>query len=466
MLRKILSSLSIKIFIISFLLQALSGALICTVLFLKTPTHSARGEVSDLVIELGETPRAEGIRKIDAFIERTGMDLAIYQDPSSDPGFSTLNPAYLEQSIGEKTLKSVYEVRQAMDSVEPTGYGLSGFSFAGEDEEYCLAYFDYGTRINTMDSSIRKSLPTMVVVILVLSLITSAICTRLFATPVKRLSKISKNMAELDFKEKCPENRRDELGDLARDLNRMSDTLDQKIRELKEEVRRVQEMEQQKEVFFAASSHELKTPVTILEGNLRGMLEGVEPYNDHDEYLSRSLRTVKRMESLISEILTASKMQYSEEIALEKTDFCDLITQKLGEMEELLAVREITVETELPESAFIMGNKELTAMAIGSFLGNAVLYSKEGSVITVRVRQENDQVLCEIRNRDAHIDEEDLPHLFEPFFRSDASRSRNKGGSGLGLYIAKLIVTKQSGSCELKNEGNDVAARIHFPVVS
>ena len=256
--------------------------------------------------------------------------------------------------------------------------------------------------------------------------------------------------------------RSDEIGDLARDLNLMSETLDQKIKQLEEEITHVRELELQKETFFAAASHELKTPVTILEGNVRGMIEGVEPYNDHDEYLSRSLRTTKRMESLINEILTASKMQSASGIAFERVDMSALMNEKIRELSDLFEIRNITVEKDLEEGLTIEGNKELTSLAVGAFLSNAVFYSSDSSEISIHVYKDKDKVVSEIRNSKAHINEKDLAHLFEPFYRSDASRSRNNGGSGLGLYIAKLIVEKQNGECLLSNSGDDVLAVIRF----
>ena len=461
MQRKIFSRLSFKVFIISFLIQMLTGALICAAIYLKTPEHSARGEISDLIIELNDCNHEEAGILVDKFIERTDIDIAIYNDPEEMGDFDIFDDEQLVKDFGYETLKSVADVRNAYESYsDQFGFGNYGFKLKEDADFYVLTYFDHGKKINTMDTSIKKSLPLMSVVVILLSLINSFIYTILFARPVRQLSKYSRSMAELDFKTKCPDKRRDEIGDLARDLNQMSDTLDQKIRQLQEEISRVQELENQKETFFAAASHELKTPITILEGNLRGMLEGVEPYNDHNEYISRSLRTVKRMESLINEILTASKMQSASGITMEEVNMCSLVDEKLNEMNDLFEIRNISVEKSIAEGVIIHGNKELTSLAIGDFISNAVFYSSEDSAIKINVYKDADYVVSEIRNSGAHIDEEDLPHLFEPFYRSDASRSRRSGGSGLGLYIAKLIVDKQNGKCMISNVGDDVLATI------
>ena len=98
-----------------------------------------------------------------------------------------------------------------------------------------------------------------------------------------------------------------------------------------------------------------------------------------------------------------------------------------------------------------------------SFLSNAVLYSSEGSKVIVTAQKEYGKIITTIRNTDSHIDEADLPHLFEAFYRADSSRSRSSGGSGLGLYLGKLIVERQNGSVTIGNDGQDVVALIILP---
>ena len=216
-------------------------------------------------------------------------------------------------------------------------------------------------------------------------------------------------------------------------------------------------------MFFAAASHELKTPVTVLEGHIRGMIEGIEPYEDHDTYLAKSLRTVKQMEALINEILTASKMQSSDDMEMTQVDMGEILGTKLRESEDLFLIRNINVNKNIESGLMFQGNAELTALAIGAFISNAVFYSKEDSEIDIESIREGDRVVTNIRNKGAHIDDRDLPHLFEPFYRSDASRNSRTGGSGLGLYIANLIITKQGGTASLTNEEEGVLAKIILP---
>lgn len=320
-------------------------------------------------------------------------------------------------------------------------------------------------------ASFKRSLPLIIAAIVMVSLVCSFIYAYLFARPVRKLSLLSGKIAGMDFSVRSGTKRRDEIGDLGRDLDNLSASLNETITdlnqrtlELEHEIGRVNELERQKEVFFIAASHELKTPITIAQGQVRGMIDGVPPYNDHDVYLPKTLSALKRMESLIGEILTVSRMQAANEITHVKVDLSSLLKNKIDEISDLLEVRAIPLINEIDSGLYCDGNAELISMAVGAFLSNAVYYTSEGSEIIVKAFEKDGMIETEIRNTRSHIDEEDLPHLFEAFYRSDSSRNRRSGGSGLGLYLGKIIVERHNGTATLDNEDEDVVARIKIPV--
>ena len=486
--------LSIKVFLITFLVQIIFGALIIGVLYYSTPRSyntATRDNVQSAFDELLETLEKTEYENsgpvIDAFIHETGAEIVAFNVSSTVPTLTTLGSKYavLTYDDFDKICK------RHEDAYSFTNFGTVRFLQKGPT--YRLEYYYFVDQGNTMTTAIRKSLPVIIVAVVIVSLLCAYIYTMLFARPIKKLSTVSRSMAKMDFSVKTGSKRQDEIGQLSRDLDAMAGSLDEKIEalnqknvemeeknaELSEEVRRRMELESQKDMFFSAASHELKTPVTILEGQLRGMIEGVEPYTDHEEYLPRALGTVKRMESLINEILIASRMQSGQEIVSSRTDMAQLLEEKMEECEELYESRGIKMELNLESDLIFEGNKELTSLAIGAFLSNAAFYSKEGSTVEVDAekgagvrreaaeagafREEKSCVRVIVRNTGAHIEDEDLSHLFEPFYRSDKSRSRRSGGSGLGLYLAKLIIEKQGGNCSLKNDGQDVVAVVELP---
>ena len=484
------SHLSVKVFLITFLMQIIFGALIIGVLYYTTPRSyntakqdSVESDFQELLERLGNTEYEKAGPIMDAFIKETGAELALY-----NPGYTFKGTHLMTALNSVYAIRTYDELGKLLEQHENSYYfSNSGtFKFPKTGQAYIIEYYYFVDEGNTMTTAIRKSLPLIIAAVVIISLLCSYIYTLLFARPIKKLSNISRSMAEMDFSKKSRSKRLDEIGDLSRDLDVMAGSLDEKIEalnqknaemeeknaELSEEVTRRKELESQKDMFFSAASHELKTPVTILEGQLRGMIEGVEPYTDHEEYLPRALGTVKRMESLINEILIASRMQSGQEIVAANTDMAQLLEEKMEEFEDLYASRGIKMDLNLENDLIFSGNKELTSLALGAFLSNAAFYSKEGSCVEVDAEKGTDTGAFEegkktvrviVRNTDAHIGEEDLAHLFEPFYRSDKSRSRRSGGSGLGLYLAKLIIEKQGGSCRLENSGNDVLATVELP---
>lgn len=155
--------------------------------------------------------------------------------------------------------------------------------------------------------------------VFLLSLLCAWLYARYITRPIVRLSKISKQMAELDFSGQCSTGREDELGCLAQNLNSLSASLSTALndlqaanQQLKTDIEKEQELERQRVDFFSAASHELKTPLTILKGHLAGMLNGVSGYENQIEYMERSLAVVDRMEKLVKELLYVSKTEETQ----------------------------------------------------------------------------------------------------------------------------------------------------------
>ena len=471
MRKGIFNRLSVKVFLITFAVQIVFGAGIIGILYNAVPQsydlqaqERVEAKFHALVEEMQKAGYDDCGRLMDEFHIETGAYLILYRGTIKVDSYSLVAVTDSEYSMKtEKQFWALFEAHQ--DSLDYTL--VEEFMFDGDSNVYTLRCASFYDKENVLTDAIKDRLPLMAAVVVLVSLLCSFVYTILFARPVRKLSQVSSRMAELDFDVRTDSSRKDEIGDLGRSLDTMSERLGQtlgqlqkKTAELEAEIKRVNELEAQKDVFFAAASHELKTPVTILEGQIRGMIDGVGPYQDRDEYLPRALGSVRRMESLINEILTVSKMQSSSDIAVSRENFSALLEEKTAETKELFESRGITLEKDIGSGLMFEGNRELISLALGAFLSNAVFYSKEGAAVTVSAHEREGNIKTVIRNSGAHIDEKDLPHLFEAFYRTDSSRSRRSGGSGLGLYLAKLIIEKQGGSCSLSNDGDDVVAEM------
>lgn len=309
---------------------------------------------------------------------------------------------------------------------------------------------------------IRRLLPYLALLGLVLSLLVAFVFARFVVRPVVSLSRIAGGMAAQDFSVLWQGRRRDEIGALGESLNRLSGNLSEALAKLRQtntalenEIHREKEMEKQRSAFFAAASHELKTPVTILKGQLSGMLEQIGPYRDRDRYLARSLAVTERMESLIREILTISRLEAGA-CAMAQVDLSALLERLLEENRELAESREMTVEAEIPPGITVQGNEALLHNALDNLLMNGLLYSPLGESLRVTLRQG----CLGVENTGITLPENALPRLFDPFYRVEGSRNRSSGGSGLGLYLVGCIARQHGMRTQVCNGGNSVCVQL------
>ena len=294
--------------------------------------------------------------------------------------------------------------------------------------------------------------------------------SRYITRPIVQLSGIAGKMADLDFGWTCEETRQDEIGNLGRSLNQMAQKLSGALCDLKAsnealrgEMEQEREMDRQRMAFFSAASHELKTPVTILKGQLSGMLDGVDVYQDREKYLARSLQVTARMENLIQEILTISRVEaHGGAFVQELVDISEIAKRQLELDTDLIQQRNLRVTVDLCPGLTVKGEPSMLAKAIGNLISNAALYSPEGGEIRIWSGLQQDTPALTIENTGVHIGTEALPHLFEAFYREEQSRNRRTGGSGLGLYLVRIILEQHRANCRIENTENGVQATVSF----
>ena len=305
-----------------------------------------------------------------------------------------------------------------------------------------------------------RLLPLITAAILLVSVVGAYLLSRYYSRPLIAISQTARQMAALDLTGQCEVRRQDEIGVLAASLNEMSAQLSTALADLqaangqlKQDIEREREQERQRVEFFTAVSHELKTPIAIIKGQLEGMIYQVGDYKDRDTYLRHCLKTTNDMEALVKEILAAARLGGSDfRLVCTDLDFSGLLQSVcrkfLGPMED----KQIAMTLAIQPGVHCPGDLRLLEKAFDNVLSNAVAYSPAGARITVRLQEG----VCTIENTGIQIAEEDLARLFTPFYRVDKSRSRNSGGSGLGLYITKTILDRHGIRHTLANTENGV----------
>lgn len=354
--------------------------------------------------------------------------------------------------------------------VESAGNGSASKTYQvtiGEEDYTMLVAGTMQSVSQTMEI-LREILPMILLIALSAALICALGASFYLTRPVVRLSRISKKMAALQFDEKCRENRTDEMGVLARSLNELSENLSGALSDLKRandqlksDMEKEREEERKRTAFFAAASHELKTPVTILKGHLEGMVKNLGAYRNRDFYLDRCCQVVYTMEGMVQELLAVSRMESGAwEIKREETDLPELMRLQIAEVIELLEDREMELQIRMPDHLRWSVDCSMMEKVFRNLLVNAIRYSPPRSEIRIFMEMQQETLCFYMENTGVHIPEESLPRLFDAFYRVEDSRNRKSGGSGLGLYIVRMILEQHGGVCGAENSRDGV--RIWF----
>ena len=452
MRKKIKSSLWLKIFLLlTTLLFAVSILLYGTIMAVMPASYKYALT----------TNYTEQVSRLVADLEHHDLDDAtqkIYEFCINNNAGALLSGNQTSLSFGE----GILDEQQREQNVFQT----ASASLALEDGTYTLQITMSARAVNQLTETFWRLLPIVGIAVLAISLIASYFVTRLLTKPILEISDISKRLTSLDMTWRCDTSRTDEVGTLALNLNTMAARLDSTLKELSAANEKLQadiEQERRQEKlrvdFFRAVSHELKTPITVLKGELEGMIYQVGEYKDRDTHLRQSLRTVNDMELLVKEILSVSRMAGSDfSLTLSDVDLSQLVRECCRKWQGTAEDREQRFQAEIEDGRTCQGDMALLQKAVSNIIGNAVVHSPSQTEIIVTLAGNTLQV----RNNGVSIDSADLEKIFEPFYRVDRSHNRNTGGSGLGLYIVKTILERHGFSFRMNSTNDEVCFTVTF----
>ena len=193
------------------------------------------------------------------------------------------------------------------------------------------------------------------------------------------------------------------------------------------------------------------------------MLSGVSGYENHTEYMERSLAVVDRMEKLVKELLYVSKMEEPQKSEYKIVDFAEIFRVQIAAVTDLLEEKKMCLEADIPDRLYCEVEQAQMERAIQNILVNAIRYSPCNEWIRISLSEINGKIHSKIENTGVHVSDDATPHLFEAFYRTDASRSRNTGGTGLGLYIVGKIMEMHHANYGISNTSNGVLFWFEFP---
>ncbi|MCI8668087.1 MAG: HAMP domain-containing histidine kinase [Lachnospiraceae bacterium] len=342
--------------------------------------------------------------------------------------------------------------------------------FSDSKTEYALIISSLSQTADVILSLMLRFLPVVFVIILLLSSLSAFICSKVIVSPIAKISQISKRMTLLDMTWKCDIESNDEIGVLASSLNTMASRLQTTMEELENankqltaDVKKFQTLEGQRRNFFAAVSHELKTPLTILKGQIENMMLGYGDYQNHEKYLPEALKATEDIECLVKEIITISKMESMDlEDTLQEVSLKQTINDTIQAILPLAQDKDIQIHQNISTDMVLSINLGLWNKALSNIVGNAVRHSPCGKDVFITLQSSETRNALVIENTGVIIPETDLSHMFTPFYRADKSRNKATGGSGLGLYIVKTILDLHGMTYCIKNTEQGVAFSLYL----
>ncbi|MEA5040371.1 MAG: HAMP domain-containing sensor histidine kinase [Clostridiaceae bacterium] len=287
-------------------------------------------------------------------------------------------------------------------------------------------------------------------VVLALTLLATVIVVRGTVRPLKQIAEAARSFGRGDYSARValPE-RQDELYDLAASFNSMASSMEN--------------VEMTRRGLIASVSHDIRTPMTTIAGFVDGILDGTIKPERQEHYLRIISDEVKRLARLANSMLTVSRLETGGVQNRTVFDMSEMIRRIIISFEQAFTQKQIDVQLEIPEKQDLNADHDSIFQAVYNLVDNAVKFVNPGGKITILLSERSGRLQFTIRNTGGEIPEEILPHVFERFYKGDASRTGSGKGSGLGLYIVKTVINQHGGDVFAKSEDGETEFRFSVP---
>lgn len=309
-------------------------------------------------------------------------------------------------------------------------------------------------------------------VMLFLGSLASFIFSQKITKPIIDMSHIAKNISNLKFDKKYDVKTNDEIGELGKSINLISDELDKSIQELtvanemlKEDVKRKQQIDDMRKTFISSVSHELKTPIGIIKGYAEGlMLNVVDSEEKRTKYSEIIVDESDKMGKMVGQLLDISYME-SEIFQLEKSIFniAVLVDEIVGKYKHIMNQKGIELFVDNDRDYFVKADYIRIEQVLKNYIANAINHVDSKKKIQIRIENADQNMRVFVANTGKKLSDEDTKKIWDSFYKSDKARSRQYGGTGLGLYIVRSIIEKHKGSYGVTNKEDGVEFWFELP---
>lgn len=371
----------------------------------------------------------------------------------------------LDKVQGGKELESNdnFTIKKQRDSKN----GLSYMMLSGKLEN---GYFLYiRIPLNSIQDSVSISnnfLLMMAGFTILIASIMVTIVSKKFTEPILELNNIAKKMSNLDFSQKYKvTNARDEINDLGRSINTMSDKLERTIKqlrnsniELERDIEEKSKIDEMRKTFISDVSHELKTPIALIQGYSEGLLENVN--NDEESrkfYAEVILDETNKMDKLVKQLLELMKLEYGKrEFNNKEFNIVELEKEVIRKTNVMIEEKQAEIKFDENEDIRVFADDFYIEQVLTNYLTNAIknvkeMYGEKYIKISNEINKEEQKVCIKVFNTGEQISEENLNRIWNRFYKADESRHREDGGTGIGLAFVKAIMSNYDNKYGVKN---------------
>lgn len=377
----------------------------------------------------------------------------------------------LEEKVNTKSRimykNSKVTIRRIIDEKNLMNYIFLSASLDNGDSLYIRI------QVESIQESVKISNNLLILIggvsILIAGVLASVISKK-FTEPILELNDIAKNMSKLDFSKKYRvKDTDDEINNLGKSINTMSDKLESTIKQLRstnlelekdiEEKSKIDEMRKQ---FISDVSHELKTPIALIQGYAEGLVENVN--NDEESrkfYAEVILDESNKMDTLVKQLLELMKLEYGKrEFNNSEFDIVELIKEVIRKCDVMLKENNIEVEFDDSNKVYVKADEFYIEQVITNYFTNAMKHAKEiegkKKILITTEERKNGKIRINVFNTGNNIQEVDLDRIWKRFYKVDSSRNREDGGTGIGLALVKAIMNNYENDYGVINKEDGV----------
>lgn len=348
---------------------------------------------------------------------------------------------------------------------------IEGFGYCSDNQTIVIM----STPVAGLKESVNisnKFLIYVAIIGFIITVIITFLITKMITSPILQLAEISNKMGKLDFTARYDGKRSDEIQTLGQNMNYMSDRLKKAISKLqeanevlKEDIKRKEAIDEMRKDFIANVSHELKTPIALIQGYAEGLNEGLcEDEESRKYYTEVIMDESEKMNKMVKQLLTLSSLESGNSI-LHKENFnmTSLTEGVLSSISILIGEKNVKVDFDTSRDVFLYADEFKIEEVVTNYISNAIHHVNDNGTIKIDVSEDERNVYFSVYNTGNQIPEKDLTNVWEKFFKVDKAHSRSYGGSGIGLSIVKAIVEAHGGAVKVVNKSDGVEFGFKIP---